>query len=206
MEKTMKNWRVKLRSGGKGLAEVKIQRGIFQGDAPLPLLFVIAMITLNHILRKCTMDYPLAKSARKYEPLNVHGRHQSVCKKFLKIGNPTTNDKNIQSGYITANKCFLNNCLFSSVYIYIYILLAERSDTSPWVGYDTRSNFKRSTIGLNVKFSFSINGYLTVAKEHNLCCYYSLLRAGVSDLCEYKMLRPGFELGLNWNYHYHYCY
>ena len=28
--------------------------GIFQGDALSPLLFVIAMIPLNHILRKCT--------------------------------------------------------------------------------------------------------------------------------------------------------
>ena len=39
IEKTMETWKVELTAGGKTLAEVKIQRGIFQGDALLPLLF-----------------------------------------------------------------------------------------------------------------------------------------------------------------------
>ena len=33
MEKTMETCRVELTAGGKSLAEVKIQRGLFQGDA-----------------------------------------------------------------------------------------------------------------------------------------------------------------------------
>ena len=37
----------------KTLVKVKIQRSIFQGNALLPLLFVIAMIPLTYILRKC---------------------------------------------------------------------------------------------------------------------------------------------------------
>ena len=32
----MKDWRVELTAGGKSLAETKIQRGIFQGDALSP--------------------------------------------------------------------------------------------------------------------------------------------------------------------------
>ena len=52
IEKTMKTWRVELTEGGRSLAEAKIQRGIFQGDALSPLLFIIAMMPLNHILRK----------------------------------------------------------------------------------------------------------------------------------------------------------
>ncbi len=55
----MKNCRVELTAGGKSLAETKIQRGIFQGDALSPLLFKIAMMPLNHILRKCTAGYKL---------------------------------------------------------------------------------------------------------------------------------------------------
>ena len=62
---TMKNWRVELTTGGKSFAEVKIQIAIFQGDALSPLLFVIAMIPLNHILRKCTGGYRLTKSQNK---------------------------------------------------------------------------------------------------------------------------------------------
>ena len=56
-KKTMKNRRVKLDLRGKSLAEVKILRGIFQGDALYLLLFVIAMVPLIHILRKCTDGY-----------------------------------------------------------------------------------------------------------------------------------------------------
>ena len=40
----MKNWGVELIAGGRRLAEAKIQRGIFQGNA-LSLLFIIAMMT-----------------------------------------------------------------------------------------------------------------------------------------------------------------
>ena len=51
IEKTMKTRRVELTVGGKTLAEAKIQRGIFQGDELSPLLFIIAMMPLNHILK-----------------------------------------------------------------------------------------------------------------------------------------------------------
>ena len=50
IEKTMKTWRVELTAGRRRrLAEAKIQRGIFQGDALSPLSFIIAMMPLNHI-------------------------------------------------------------------------------------------------------------------------------------------------------------
>ena len=62
IEKTMKNWRVKLTAGGKSLAETKIQKRIFLGDTLSPLLFIIAMMPLNHVLRKCTARYKLSRS------------------------------------------------------------------------------------------------------------------------------------------------
>ena len=69
IEKTMRNWIVELTAGGQSLAEVKIQRGIFQKDALSPLLFVISMMPLNHILRKCTAGYKLSKSQEKINHL-----------------------------------------------------------------------------------------------------------------------------------------
>ena len=62
IEQTMQTWRVELTAGGRSIAETKIQRGIFQGDALSPLLFIIAMMPLNHILRKCTAGYKLSRS------------------------------------------------------------------------------------------------------------------------------------------------
>ena len=69
IEKTMKNGRVELATGRKGLAEVKFQRSIFQGNALSPLLFVIEMMSLNHILRKYTGGYKLTKSLEKLNHL-----------------------------------------------------------------------------------------------------------------------------------------
>ena len=62
IEKSMKTWRVELTAGGRSLAETKIQRGIFHEDALIPLLFIIAMMPLNYILRKCTARYKLCGS------------------------------------------------------------------------------------------------------------------------------------------------
>ena len=65
----MKIWRVELIAGGRSSAEAKIQRRIFQGDALSPLLFIIAMMPFNHILRKCTAGYKLSRSQEKINHL-----------------------------------------------------------------------------------------------------------------------------------------
>ena len=69
IENTMQTWRVELTAGGKSLSETKIQTGIYQGDAQSPLLFIIAMMPLNHILRKCTAGYKLSRSQEKINHL-----------------------------------------------------------------------------------------------------------------------------------------
>ena len=69
IEQTMKTWRMELTAGRRSIAETKIQRGIFQGDALSPLLFIIAMMPLNHILRKCAAGYKLSRSQEKINHL-----------------------------------------------------------------------------------------------------------------------------------------
>ena len=69
IEKAMKTWRVELTAGEKSLAEAKIQRGVFHGDARSPLLFIIAMMPLNHTLRKCTAGYKLSRSEERINHL-----------------------------------------------------------------------------------------------------------------------------------------
>ena len=60
----IENWKVELRARGETLAEVKIQKG-FQRDSLLPLLFVIAMMPLSYICRKCSGDFTFTKSQEK---------------------------------------------------------------------------------------------------------------------------------------------
>ena len=69
IEQTMNTWRVELTAGGRSKAKTKIQRGIFQRDAQSSLLFIIAMMLLNHILRKCTARYKLTRSQEKINHL-----------------------------------------------------------------------------------------------------------------------------------------
>ena len=69
IEKTMKTRRIELTAGGRSLGEIKTQRGIFQGDALSPLPFIVAMIPLNHILKKYTAGYKLSRSQEKINHL-----------------------------------------------------------------------------------------------------------------------------------------
>ena len=59
----MNNWRMELTAGGKTFVVVEIQRCIFQGDALSPFLFLIVIIPLNNILRKC---YKYTKLWKKF--------------------------------------------------------------------------------------------------------------------------------------------
>ena len=69
----MKNWRVELTAGRKSFAEVKIKGGILLGDTLSPLLFLRAIMSFNHIVRKCTGGYQFHKSQEKNRQLNIHG-------------------------------------------------------------------------------------------------------------------------------------
>ena len=61
IKKTMKTLKEKVKAREISLAEAKIQRGVFQRDALSPLLFVITIMPLNYILRKCTAGYKTRK-------------------------------------------------------------------------------------------------------------------------------------------------
>ena len=69
IEKTMKTCRGKLTAGVRSFTETKIQRGVFQGDALSFLLFITAMMSLNHILRKRTAENKLSRSQEKINHL-----------------------------------------------------------------------------------------------------------------------------------------
>ena len=87
IEQTINTWRVELTAGGRSIAETKIQRGIFQRDARSPLLFIIVMMPLNYILRKCTAGYKLSRSQDKINHL--------MCMDDIKLF--TKNEKELET-------------------------------------------------------------------------------------------------------------
>ena len=85
-EKTIKTWRVELTAGGQSFVETKIQRGIFHGNALSLLQFIIAMMPLQHILRKCTAGNKLTKSQEKInhlmymDDIKLFANNEKKCK------------------------------------------------------------------------------------------------------------------------------
>ena len=61
---SLTGWKTELISNGQSLGNVDIKRGIFQGDSLSPLLYVITMIPLTLILRKCEAGYSYGNNAK----------------------------------------------------------------------------------------------------------------------------------------------
>ena len=61
----MKQWNTELTASNQRLGNVKIRRGIFQGDSLSPLLFVLVMIPLTLILRQTKAYYEVKTGGKK---------------------------------------------------------------------------------------------------------------------------------------------
>ena len=69
ISRNMERWNTELTCGDQRLGNVRIRRGIFQGDSLSPLLFVLAVIPLTLILRKTKIYYQLEKGGEKINHL-----------------------------------------------------------------------------------------------------------------------------------------
>ena len=59
--KSMNDWSTDLYCNNTHLEDVRIKRGIFQGDSFSPILFVMTLIPITLVLRKINMGYKLNK-------------------------------------------------------------------------------------------------------------------------------------------------
>jgi hypothetical protein len=81
IEESMKLWQTELTCAGESLGNVRIKRGIFQGDALSPLLFCIALNPLSELLRNGRQGYTM-KSGQTIshllymDDLKLYGRNQ----------------------------------------------------------------------------------------------------------------------------------
>ena len=66
------------------IPQVKIQRGIFQGDSLSSLLFCLIMDPLSKIIKEYDIGYDLGKSKKKEQEKNkspaVYGRLKIICR------------------------------------------------------------------------------------------------------------------------------
>ena len=62
---SMKQWNTELTASNQRLGNVKIRRGIFQGDSLSPLLFVLVMIPLTLVLRLRKASHKVKKGGKK---------------------------------------------------------------------------------------------------------------------------------------------
>ena len=65
----MKSWKVELTLGGETLSEVKVNRGVSQGDSVSPIFFVITLIPLSLLLRDMKAGYMLGEVRGKINNL-----------------------------------------------------------------------------------------------------------------------------------------
>ena len=65
--RSMPGWKTILTAGKEEV--VTIQRGIFQGDCLSPLLFVVCLLPMSIILRKCKAGYQLERGKTKINHL-----------------------------------------------------------------------------------------------------------------------------------------
>ena len=65
----MKHWNTELNASQSRHGNVKIKRGIFQGDSLSPLLFVMTMIPLTLMLRKTNIFYEVRKKGERINHL-----------------------------------------------------------------------------------------------------------------------------------------
>ena len=66
---SMKQWNAELTASNQRLGNVKIRRGIFQGDSLSPLLLVLVMIPLILVLRQTKASHEIKKGGKKINHL-----------------------------------------------------------------------------------------------------------------------------------------
>ena len=66
---SMKQWNRELTASNQRLGNVKIRRGIFQGDSLSPLPFVFVMIPVTLVLRQTKTSNELKKGGKKINHL-----------------------------------------------------------------------------------------------------------------------------------------
>ena len=100
---------MELTAGEKCLAEAKIQRGIFEGDAISSFLFIIVIMLLNHILIKCTGGYKSSKLQAKInhlmymDDITLFAKNEKVLETLIHAVRVYNQDKVMKYGIVNVS-------------------------------------------------------------------------------------------------------
>ena len=85
---SLQRWKTRLEYEGEQLGEVRIKRGIFQGDSLSPLMFVMAMIPMTCVLRKTKPAHILKNKSKLnhllyMDDLKLYAKSQSEIESLI---------------------------------------------------------------------------------------------------------------------------
>ena len=105
ISQVMVQWHTQLFCNNHLLGTVRIQCGIFQGDSFSPLLFVLALMPLTLILRKCAGGYQLGNEHHHVnhllylDDLKLYGRNQQEIQSLVRTVKLFSDDISMEFGF-----------------------------------------------------------------------------------------------------------
>ena len=122
IENQMHNWKTNIvlnhNRGRVQIENVKINRGIFQGDSLSPLLFCLAINPLSVLLNKEELGYSLEKTRKRsgklishllfMDDLKVYANNEANLKKLMEVVKRFSKDIGMKFGLDKCSKCSIN--------------------------------------------------------------------------------------------------
>ena len=104
LSNNMKQWWSELTAGREVIGNVKLSRGIFQGDSLSPFVFMIALIPMTLVLRKVKSCYQLSKNGDKLNHLmymddtKLYAKDEESLKGLIQAVRVVSNDIGMEFG------------------------------------------------------------------------------------------------------------